>query len=316
MVEFRMVTLSFAGIVTLCHAAFPATTASPSLSGPTRAFFPTPDGQIHYVHSGDLQTQTTLLLLHGHPRSITEYRSLVEDLNGRYAFVALDYFGFGSSDDCARCDPQTNQHVTVQQWGAYAVQVMDLLGIQKFAVVGSLKGTYTATYLSAHYASRVSATVLVLPCWLNSTTLKRVEGYMEAAKHPQLKADGSHLLTAWNDPSADGGLDTVHNEEKTLDNLRSMKDSWTYMWHMVDYNDMMLAGMESFKHKTLLVWGLAALRNWDLYGFETALMRPKIEKALKSSGANITVQEIENGSEGSMAQNSSTIASWLVGFLG
>ena len=81
--------------------SFPGSTPSASLKTQTstRGFHTTPAGQIHYVTGGDFSKQTTLLLLHGHPRSTTEFRGLVDALQGKYAFVALDFFGFGCSDE-------------------------------------------------------------------------------------------------------------------------------------------------------------------------------------------------------------------------
>ena len=189
----------------------------------TRGFHTTPEGQIHYVTAGDPSTQTTLLLLHGHPRSTNEFKGLVDALGDKYAFVALDFFGFGASDECRTCDPDTNSHVDVKQWAGYVIEVMDALKIKTFVPVGSLKGTYSAVYITQAYPKRIEATVLVLPLWLSNATLTKVEGYMNMAKHPYLNSTGQHLLNAWADTSAGGGMDVNHNEDKTLDNLRSLK---------------------------------------------------------------------------------------------
>jgi len=276
-----------------------------------RGFHTTPEGQIHYVTAGNPLKQTTLLLLHGHPRSTNEFKGLVEALGDKYAFVALDFFGFGSSDECLTCDPDTNSHVGVKQWAGYVIEIMDALNIKTFVPVGSLKGTYSAVYITQAYPQRVDATVLVLPLWLNNATLTKVEGYMNMAKHPHLNATGQHLLNAWADTSAGGGMDLVHNEDKTLDNLRSLKGGWGYLWHMFDMNDALLPAMKAFSHKTLLVWGEKALAGWDQFGFQTNTSCALIEAALRESGSAVTVQKLRYGYESSMAVNSTSIASWI-----
>lgn len=303
---------------TITVLSFPGSTASPPLKtkGSTRGFHTTPEGQIHYVTAGDPSSQQTLLLLHGHPRSTTEFRGLVDALQGKYAFVALDFFGFGASDDCAACDPDSGTHVDVKQWAGYVIEVMDALNITRFVPVGSLKGTYSAVYITQAYPERIDATVLVLPLWLNNATLSRIQGYMEALKHPHLYSSGMHLMTAWNDTSAGGGMDISHNEEKTLDNLRSLQGSWSYLWHMFDMNDSLLTALSSFSHKTMIVWGEKALASWDAYNFDTATSCAKIEAAVQKSGSALTTHKLEDGWESSMAQNSSEIASWIEQFLG
>jgi pimeloyl-ACP methyl ester carboxylesterase len=308
-------------VFTLCVAtvlSYPGATSSPPLKtkGSTRSFHATPDGQIHYVTAGDFSTQTTLLLLHGHPRSTTEFRGLVNDLQGKYAFVALDFFGFGASDDCSSCDPDSGRHVDVKQWASYVIEVMDALEVKRFVPLGSLKGTYSAVYITQAYPDRIDATVLVLPLWLNNATLTKIQGYMEALKHPHLYSTGSHLITAWNDTSAGGGMDIQHNEDKTLDNLRSLTGSWAYLWHMFDMNNDLIEALGSFSHKTMIVWGEKALAAWDMYNFDTATSCAKIEKAVQASGSPLTVHKLPNGWESSVAQNSSRIASWIEQFLG
>jgi len=312
--------LRFVLIMGLCAAfASAGGSSSPPLKtkSSVRGFHSTPEGQIHYVAGGDYSSghETTLLLLHGHPRSTTEFRGLVEALEGKYAFVALDFFGFGSSDDCVSCDSTTNAHVDVARWSSYAVEIMDSLNVSTFVPVASLKGTYSAAYIAQAYPERVEATVLVLPLWLNNATLQKVQGYMNMAKHPQLAANGSHLLTAWADTSAGGGMDTALNEDKTLDNLRSLMGGWAYLWHMFDMNNDLLSAMSSFKSKTMVVWGEKALAGWDMFGFETATSCAKIEAALKSNGNPVMVHKLEYGYESSMAVNSTAIAAWIQDFL-
>merc|ERR1712166_19181 len=135
-------------LLSIASAGYPSGSSSVfSRPWATRGFHSTPQGQIHYVHCGDFATTKTLVLFHGHPRSTTEYSYLMDTLHSRYSFVAFDYFGFGSSDDCLTCNSTLNEYVSIQHFAEYAQQVLAMLRVGRYAAVGSLKGASIATTL-------------------------------------------------------------------------------------------------------------------------------------------------------------------------
>merc|ERR1712137_496621 len=114
----------------------------------------TPWGQLHYVASPTFEaSRPTLLLFHGNPDSIISYANLLQEplIKNRYNFLAFDYFGCGSSDDCvppACADPDAtdsdaHSFVTLPEFIGQVREVVAERQVPKsspLGCVGSLKG--------------------------------------------------------------------------------------------------------------------------------------------------------------------------------
>jgi pimeloyl-ACP methyl ester carboxylesterase len=113
------------------------------------------DGRrIHYVEWGDPKAPT-VLLLHGQSGFWHDWSQIAPPLADRYHVIAIDHPGFGDSD----WDPSGKAYLV----GGFAqdmAQVVDDLGLTRFAMVGhSFGGRISLAYACAH-PQQVRAVVL------------------------------------------------------------------------------------------------------------------------------------------------------------
>lgn len=314
----RIVIAAFSLLFAAASAGYsPASSSVLSRPWATRAFHNTPHGQIHYAYGGDFSAQATLVLFHGHPRSTTEFSYLMDELHSTHAFVAFDYFGFGSSDDCLTCNATLNENVSIKAFAGYAQEVLSLLEVHKYAAVGSLKGASIATTLGASDA-RAEAVVLANSAWWTPDVVAKIMSFLNFIKNPALHADGSHLITAWNDTSASPYPDLHKMEEKTQDELRALFSGWQYVLSELQNNNNTLPDLKAIKGKSMLLWGGAALQHWDSFGFHVAEFKQAITDALTHPGLlharKPVVHELEYGNEGMIAANATAIAQMIRDF--
>jgi pimeloyl-ACP methyl ester carboxylesterase len=124
----------------------------PESAGAPGAFVEADGVRIHYVEAGRGET---VLLIHGLNASTFSFRYTIPELAQHYRVVALDLKGFGYSERPAGGDSsQTAQAALVER-------VMDLLGIERAAVVGHSMGGAIAMRLALARPERVSRLVLV-----------------------------------------------------------------------------------------------------------------------------------------------------------
>lgn len=142
--------------------------------------------QVHLRHAGN---GPALVLLHQSPQNSRMWLSMIERFADRYTVIAPDTPGFGYSDSLAIAEP------SIADLGQATVEVLDALGIARFAVFGMHTGGLVAAQVASAYPERVSALV--------------VDGY--AAFTPEESAiygdrylppfaaawDGSHLRWLW-----------------------------------------------------------------------------------------------------------------------
>ena len=108
-------------------------------------------GQIHCRETGD---GPAIVLLHINQQSSALYLELMEQLAPSLRAVAVDYPSHGMSD-----------HISVQpgisDYAQCVVEVMDGLGIERFAALGEATGAAVAVELGCAFAGRVDAVVLL-----------------------------------------------------------------------------------------------------------------------------------------------------------
>jgi 2-hydroxy-6-oxonona-2,4-dienedioate hydrolase len=122
----------------------------------TRQTVKTADWNIHYTESGDPAART-VVLLHGSGPGATgwsNYKANIAALAERFHVVAPDMPGWGASD------PATRDR---QDHAAAAVQLLDVLGIDKAAFVGNSMGGITTLRLATEYPGRVSHVITMGP---------------------------------------------------------------------------------------------------------------------------------------------------------
>jgi len=98
----------------------------------------------------------TILLLHGNAESSLAWYGWVPRLSRRFRVVRPDMRGFGSSTPMPRDFPWTIDTIVSDY-----LRLMDILGIQRFHLVGAKIGGTLARSLAARHPDRVSTLVLI-----------------------------------------------------------------------------------------------------------------------------------------------------------
>jgi pimeloyl-ACP methyl ester carboxylesterase len=152
-----------------------------------RRFVDTPAGALHCAIAG---TGRPVLLLHQTPRSWDEYRDVLPLLGRHVQAIAVDTIGFGDS-----CKPALGND-SIERWAAVSVGLLDVLGIDRFAVVGHHTGAVIATEIAAAFPQRVDAAVLSASALVDSAFRAR-HSKPSRIDNVQRKTDGSHLTELW-----------------------------------------------------------------------------------------------------------------------
>jgi pimeloyl-ACP methyl ester carboxylesterase len=152
-----------------------------------RAFAEVPDGIVHYAEAG---AGAPVLLLHQTPRSWDEYREVLPLLGGRFRAIAMDTLGFGDSS-------RPSWPLTIERLARVCSDLLDVLGIERTAVVGHHTGGVIALELAASKPERVERLVL------SSTPLVDEEFRRSRAEtgpvvdEVESSDDGSHAAELW-----------------------------------------------------------------------------------------------------------------------
>ncbi len=104
--------------------------------------------QLAYLDVGQGEV---LLLLHGYPATASSWRHQISDLSRDYRVIAPDWFGFGESE--RRFDTRPDYDFEVSRVG----RILDVLSIERSAVVGHDYGGYLALGFAARQPRRVSS---------------------------------------------------------------------------------------------------------------------------------------------------------------
>jgi haloacetate dehalogenase len=114
-----------------------------------------------------------LLLLHGNPLTHVSWHRVAPDLARRFTVVAIDLRGYGDSSK-----PEGGDDHAAYSFRAMAqdgVEVMDALGISRFAVAGHDRGARVAFRMALDHPARVErlASLDIVPTWhlLSNITL-------------------------------------------------------------------------------------------------------------------------------------------------
>lgn len=160
-----------------------------SKTAPTieRGFFRVAHGRIHAAICG---AGFPVLLLHQTPRSWDEYRDVLPLIGETRRAIAMDTPGFGDSEAL----PGT---ATIEGWAVAALQLLDALGIERFAVVGHHTGAAIAAEIAACAPKRVAAAVLSACPYVDAARRRHHAG-QRVIDDVTERADGSHLTELWN----------------------------------------------------------------------------------------------------------------------
>ena len=89
-----------------------------------RAFHTTPKGALHYVVGGNVTATPPLVFFHAHPRSTEQIKVLMTKIPKAQPFIAVDYFGAGSSDEC-QCDETKDEFVPYTTFAQWVLDICD-----------------------------------------------------------------------------------------------------------------------------------------------------------------------------------------------
>ncbi len=142
--------------------------------------------EVHLRYAG---SGPALVLLHQSPQNSRMWLDMIGRFADRYTVIAPDTPGFGYSDALAVAEP------SIADLGQATVEVMDALGVARFAVFGMHTGGLVAAQIAAAYPDRVTA--LVVDGYA-AFTPEESTIYGERYLPPFVPAwDGSHLRWLW-----------------------------------------------------------------------------------------------------------------------
>eukprot|EP01062_Namystynia_karyoxenos_P014379 TRINITY_DN15178_c0_g1_i1.p1 TRINITY_DN15178_c0_g1~~TRINITY_DN15178_c0_g1_i1.p1 ORF type:complete len:360 (+),score=118.34 TRINITY_DN15178_c0_g1_i1:68-1081(+) len=327
--------------VALLGWAAAAAAGLPGFTVPAKRYFiDTEWGSMHYITSAPLDAaRPTLVLYHANPRSVLEFNKFVavDSVQKTYNFVASDYFGMGSSDDCDGCVfNTTREYVTVHEWVGLMERVLSRHGVtDRIVPVGDLKGAYVAIEHARVLGRRAAGLVALDPVWFSPETAKMVVAYTKKERAVQLQSDGSHLLTAWHQPSAapcdwvnssycvaTEPATLVENEAKLVDRVRALQTQWQYLVAGLMYNDDLLPAIHEIVRAgtpRLIIWATRAVFDmWVGDGFAPKQTVPPVNLAFGArnnteefTAPGLMVRNLTGGSEGAMVQNATAVASYM-----
>ena len=141
---------------------------------------------VHLRHAG---SGPALVLLHQSPQNSRMWLDMIARFADRYTVIAPDTPGFGYSDPLVIAEP------SIDDLGRMTIEVLDELGIARFAVFGMHTGGLVAAQIAAAHPDRVSA--LVVDGYA-AFTAEESALYGERYLPPFVPSwDGSHLRWLW-----------------------------------------------------------------------------------------------------------------------
>ena len=142
-------------------------------------------GQVHYREAG---SGPTVLLFHESPLSGRVFEAALPVLGRRVRAIAVDTPGYGTSTP-------PPEPLPISGYAQRMALLMDALGLDKTAAVGTHTGGAIAAQLAVDNSERVPALVVVgCPLFNDEERRQRLESYLEPF---ELSQDGKHLHWVW-----------------------------------------------------------------------------------------------------------------------
>ena len=111
---------------------------------------------IHYVRGG---SGPALLLLHGHPQTHAIWHKVADHLARHFTVIAADLRGYGDSGKPAGLPEHTNY--SKRAMGAEQLRLMQLLGFERFLLMGHDRGARVAYRMALDHPGRIERLVLL-----------------------------------------------------------------------------------------------------------------------------------------------------------
>lgn len=168
-------------------------------------FIDAPEGRIHCLEQGE---GPPLLLLHTNGGSLHEYTQAMPLLARHYRCIAVDLPGHGDSD------PRTG-HLSVDDYAAAAVAVLDALGIARAHVCGASIGGVVGIALGLAVPGRIASLAIVEAVlrtpdewaeqWPRVEVMFAIAQQSQQEVAPRVRHLTPALLTRWNIDRAKAG---------------------------------------------------------------------------------------------------------------
>lgn len=150
--------LALVAVITLYTVRTPDTDPKAMIAkygAPPSKFLKLPDGQIVHMRDEGAPDAPVLVLLHGSNADLHTWDAWTDQLKGQYRIIRLDQIGHGLTGADAKGD------YSPQGFANRLAQVVDALGVQKFALAGNSMGGGIAIRYALDHPERLSALVLV-----------------------------------------------------------------------------------------------------------------------------------------------------------
>ena len=119
-------------------------------------YYTSPDGLTLFARRyGPENAPLTALCMHGLTRNHKDFEPLIEALDGRYQFIAVDQRGRGQSDR----DPVAERY-TPQTYVGDMKALLDRLGLQKVVLIGTSMGGLMSMIMMRTMPARIRGVVL------------------------------------------------------------------------------------------------------------------------------------------------------------
>jgi len=125
-------------------------------SDPPGRFIETGRGPVHIVDEGSHSAEHVFVLIHGIPGSVRDFRYLGPALaRGGVRAIRVDMPGFGLSPS------ETFTGTTAENRAALVVRLADVLGLERFALIGHSHGGGVCMTTAALFRERITSLVLL-----------------------------------------------------------------------------------------------------------------------------------------------------------
>jgi pimeloyl-ACP methyl ester carboxylesterase len=184
-----------------------------------RGYLDAPFGQVHFRQCGPSRARP-LLLLHQSPLSSTQFDAVLPGLAAAgFRGIALDLPGFGMSD-------APREDAKLEDYAAVIPAALEHFGFAAADLVGHHTGAVLAAVFAAAEPRRVSRLVLNGFPLLSEAQRDHFARFYFGPKEP--KADGSHLLVAWENRlrSTPGWTDLKLMHRYTVEALTRGDTNW------------------------------------------------------------------------------------------
>ncbi len=152
-----------------------------------RSFVSTPSGRVHIAIAGQGEP---VLLLHQTPRSWMEFIDVLPRLGRACQAIAMDTRGFGDSD------PLPSEKTTIEGWAEAALEMMSMLGHERFCVAGHHTGAVIGLEIAARAPQRVRKLVISAMSYVDAARRAEHAG-SRVIDEVEPRDDGSHLTELW-----------------------------------------------------------------------------------------------------------------------